>query len=167
MLLRDFLTPKHFKGNEPTYVKVDPLTQFGYVLDRDGNPQRTRSMTRLEVPLGNWDERRENDLVANLLVRVAMETMPHRARNYSDINAKLWAKIQHTLKCLVLNPEHKDKFSTPVVSKVFYSTVVPLNRVICLGDPARVGTYVEKGLLRGFYVALGAGVSSILINDTK
>lgn len=164
MLLRDFLAPKTFKPHEPTYVPADPLVQFGYTLDRDGAPQRTRSMTRIEVPLGNWDERQENDLVANMLVKVAEETLPHRARSYADINPKLWAKIQHTLKCLVLNPGHKGKFSTPLVSKVFYSEVVPLNRIICLGDPARVGTFVEKGQLRGFYVALGAGVSSILIN---
>jgi hypothetical protein len=162
MLLRDFLVTRVFDAREPTYMPVDPLVQFAHVLNRDGKPERVQSQSRVLVPMCVWDQRHENDLIAALLVQ-ASAVRPHRAQNYEALNPQLWAKLTHNLNCLVLNPRHKGKFNLPRSSTAFYSEAVPLNRIVCLGEPNRVGTYLIKDTLRGVFVAHGKGVQSVAI----
>ena len=165
MLIRDFLTTRVFSPTEATYMPLVPLVPFAFVLDRDGTPQRIVSQTRVEVPLGNWDPRREDDLLAKLLVQVAENSLSRRAQNYAAVNPQLWAKMTYNLSGLLLNPDHRDKFEVPSSSTVFFSNEVPLNRIVCLGAPSRVGTFVIKGALRGFYVPHGPGVTSVLLYE--
>jgi hypothetical protein len=163
MLLRDFLETKVLNPGEMAYMPIDPKVQFAHTLSEDG-PMRMRSQSRVLVPMLSVDPNQENDLIAEVLDHAA-GGFTHRAQNYAALNSQLWAKLTHSLHCLVMHPIHKGKFEVPQVSVAFYSEKVAENRILCLGGPNRVGTYLIQGDLCGVFVTLGKGVQAITLYE--
>jgi len=159
MLLRDFLTPRLFRGSEHTYMTVNPIVGFAHVL-KDGKPHRVMSQSRVVVPMSRWDVREENDLIASVLLQASMQKV-FKASNYADLTPQFWAKLTHFLNGLVLNSVHKGKFEVPPTSHVFYSEGIPKNQILCLGTPDRVGTYLIKGNATGVFVKHCEGIASV------
>ena len=166
MLLRDFLGTRVFTPREPTYMQVDPLVGFAHTIGKDAKPQRFKSQGRIVVPMLQWDTRRENDLIAAVMVQVAASKL-YKAKDYAALTPTFWAKLTHYLDGLVLHPDHRGKFDVPQRSKVFYSEAVPKTRLVCLGTPNRVGTYLIKDALRGVFVPHGAGIVGVDLYQAK
>lgn len=166
MLLRDFLETRTLGPQDPSYMPIDPKVHFAYVLNREGKPERHMSQSRILVPLVIWDLERENDLLAALLNHAA-GGKTHRAQNVAALNPQLWAKLTHNLNCLVMHPDLRGRFELPRLSTAFYSENVPLNRILCLGQPNRVGTYLIKDTLRGVFVPAGHGVQAVSLFDAQ
>lgn len=162
MQIRDYFKPEVFGPREPTYLPLDPLVEFAIVVGSDGRPQRVRSQSRVLVPMLNWDQEREDDILISVLVQASSQKL-FKAKNYDSLNPQLWAKLRFYLHGMVLNPEHKGGVEPPRETRVSYSLAVPVNKVLCLGGPGRVGSYLIQKHLRGAFCPQSQGVACIEI----
>lgn len=166
MLVRDFLTVKEFDEEEPTYVQVDPLVQFAYIVGEDGNPKRVQSMSRIVVPVYEWDLSDENDILFRTMYEASKSHLV-RARNLADLNRSFWANRGYNLKAFALHPDLKDKFFIPEKTSVFYTEEVDPNRILCLGPKETAGILVLQGQEKGFIANNPKGLLSVLISNPK
>jgi len=160
MLIRDFLNNMQFDEDEPTFVPVDPLVQVSYHVGDDGNPKRTVSTTRIEVPTFEWDIKDENDLIFRVM-NEASKAHLIRAKNFQEIDHGFWAKRRFNLKAFAIHPNVKGKFYVPPRTVVFCTEEVEPHRIVCVGDKA--GTLIFQGETSTGYVVMDKDLLSVLV----
>jgi hypothetical protein len=158
--LAGLLSPVNFKPGAGTYCIMDSMTQFGFVLSPELEPQRIESKPRTFVPVRSWNGQNEDTIIAKVLVQ-ASEANPLKVASLDDITDAFWVRLPGYCVALLVNPENRGKFIVPKESQVLEFDVVPKDRIVVLGPPHHVGYYVKQGDSKGVLTHNRRGLTSI------
>lgn len=144
MYLADLLDRREWRLGTDIYLPMDPASEFGYIGDAEGNPERVRSRDRILVPVFPWQQlgMDEPDILARILVEAA-KANPLKLPKLSAASPKFWKPYRGLLR----HPSIEVDAAIPQVS----SREVPRDRVIVLTGGA-LPIYVMKGLRRNVFV---------------
>lgn len=151
-------TPKH------AYYTMQSNTPFAHVVGNDGAPERVFSETHINVPLHSWSSpQQESEAIIRVMVKNA-EEYTFQARSYRAMDRAFWVQLQQNLKAIIVHPSLRDAVFFPEPTQMFYSPLIALDRVICLGPPGRAGTLLVRDDQRGYILPTQSGVMSVRID---
>jgi hypothetical protein len=168
MRIQDFLTVHYLGEGDLSCVDIDPRVQYAHYVGEEGAPQRVRATVRVDVPLYEWADEQENDIIFRVMSE-ASKGYPVRAQTFGALTHQFWAKRRGNLSVFAYHPSLEGRFSVPSPTVVFHSEVIDPDRVLCIGSRDVAGTLLireEEGLLVKNYVATApTGVLSVLVSN--
>lgn len=160
--LVDYLEPVEFEPGQHTFRNIEPRTQFGWVVNADGEPERVEG-PRVLVPVHDWSGVNEEALIARCLARAA-EASPLKAVNRQSLRTGgFWQRVPSP-HAVLIHPKMLGKVYHSSLHAMAFETV-PENRVVILRQASQVGYHIRQGSLRGFLAHDRTGLFSVEFVD--
>lgn len=155
------LSPLSFELNERVYVPMDPGTQFGFISNDQGEPERVQSIGRIVVPVYDWQGTSvDEDLIMAKVMLQAAEASPHQLPSVSHVIPSFWTS-QRGLRAFLLNPGMRGKFRMPLGITAIDSEAIPMNRLVLIGPADLAGYYVKQVYRRNIVCHCKRGLTAV------
>jgi hypothetical protein len=136
---------------------------LAYVVNEQAMPSRIHAESHVEVPLVAWPSLdAEDEAILRVMIANSAE-FTLSVPGLSMIDRGFWTGVQRNTRALIIHPSLEGRFFVPEHSLVFQSALVDCDRIVCVGPPARAGTVVAQGELRGYILPVQDGVMSVKV----
>jgi hypothetical protein len=167
MHIRDCAASQNVEASKPAYYAMQSTLTLAHVIGAGRLPERVQSDSRIEVPLYEWGTpQEESDAIIRVMARNA-EEFTLTARSYRSMDRSFWVQLRRNLKAIIVHPTLKGALFFPETAEIFYSALIPVDRVVCLGPPGKAGTLLVQEGRRGYILPSQDGVMSVHIADPQ